>query len=324
MRVLHRNHFLRLGVYHPSMASAMRPTSAAFGSTFLNLEAIAASSAAMPKGQPVALLSLSVCLVFGSLILLAQAVPARAQSTATPDLSEVVVSLRCPASPCRFHQGEVIHLELYFTAAKAGYAVQDGRQVGDGLSLRSSGRESFTATPSDCVGDPLEGSTIMMNGSGIFGTPPLLAGEPFFPPFSVEINQWIRFGCTGKYQITARSTRCYWKANQAVAFQHPQALVSTPMDIEIVPADAEWQREELARILPELPSPGAPWSARATAAVRALAYLGSDDALREIRRRISDEPFTSDFRQQNYPYLLEWEMARLELLRHESRPPIRR
>jgi hypothetical protein len=98
-------------------------------------------------------------LVFGSLILLAQFVPVRAQSTASPDLSEVVLSLRCRASPCRFHQGEVIHLALDFTAAQAGYAVQDGRQVGDGLGLRSSGRESFTATPSDCVGDPLEGSS---------------------------------------------------------------------------------------------------------------------------------------------------------------------
>ena len=63
---------------------------------------------------------------------------------------------------------------------------------------------------------------------------------------------------------------------------------------------------------------------RATASVRALAYLGSDGALREIRKHISDEPFTSDLRQENYSYLLGWGTARLELLRHGSRPPIRR
>jgi hypothetical protein len=257
-------------------------------------------------------------LLLGFLILPAQFVPITAQGTATGESGEVVLSLRCPASPCRFRQGEVIHLELYFIASKAGYIVQDGRQVGDGLSVRDSGRESFTATPSDCVGDPLEGSTIAMNGSGIFGAPALVPGKAF--SVSVELNQWVRFGCPGKYQVTSRSTRVYWNAAASMAFQHPQTIVSTPMDIEIVPADTEWQKEQLARILPELPAPGAGFSARAKAAVRALGYLGSDDALREIRKRVPDGPFSFDFRQQNAFYLVDWEMARLELLRRTTSP----
>jgi hypothetical protein len=229
-----------------------------------------------------------------------------------------VLVIVCPTSPCRFRQGEVIRLEINFTAAKAGYGLNDGVQTGDGLALRQSGRDWFTAAPSDCVGDPLEGSTVGMNGSGISGTPPLLPGKPRSLP--VELNQWIRFGCPGKYQITAQSSRAFWGAYAAPASRRQLTLVSNPMDIEIVPADTQWQKEQLARILPELPAPGAEYSAFAKAAVRALGYLGSDDALREIRKRVSDGPFTYDFIKQNTWYVLEWEMARLELLRHKALP----
>ena len=98
-------------------------------------------------------------------------------------------------------------------------------------------------------------------------------------------------------------------------------LVSNPMDIEIVPADAEWQKEQLARVLAALPAPGAGYSVRAAAAVRALGYLGCDDALREIRRRVPENgPFPQDFMQQNEHYLLWWEVARLELRRHATVP----
>jgi hypothetical protein len=260
-------------------------------------------------------------LCIGSLILLALFVPIRAQGTGSPHLGEVVLALHCTNSPCRFRQGEVIHLKLSFTVSTTGYSVQDGLQVGDGLATRQSGREWFTATPGDCIADPLEGSTIGSVGPGIFGTPPLLPGRPF--SVLVELNQWIRFGCPGKYQLTAQSTRTYWKAEEAMAFQHPQAIVSQAMDIEIVPADAAWQQEQLARIIPELPSPGAAYSAQAKAAVRALGYLGSDDAMREIRKHISEAPLTQDFRQQNAFSLVEWEMARLELLRRAAAPPRR-
>jgi hypothetical protein len=48
------------------------------------------------------------------------------------------------------------------------------------------------------------------------------------------------------------------------------------IDIEIVVADAPWQKEQLARILRELPAPGARYPASAGAAVRALSYSGTD------------------------------------------------
>ena len=152
---------------------------------------------------------------------------------------------------------------------------------------------------------------VVMNGSGVFGTPPLIPGEPF--SVEIELNQWIRFGSPGNYQVTGRSSRVFRGAlGRAVH------LVSDPLAIQIIPADAQWQKEQLARILPELPKPGTRYSARAAAAVRALGYLGSDDALREIRQRVPENwPFPSEFYHQNIWYIVDWEMARLELLRHK-------
>jgi hypothetical protein len=243
-------------------------------------------------------------LILAALVLLAPAFPVGAQSPETPAPGEVLLALVCPVSPCRFRLGEVIQLSLSVTATKVGYSVE----AYDGLRERD--LESFTAAPSDGVSDPLEGIMFGMNPSGIFGTPPLVPGKPF--SVGVELNQWIRFGRPGKFQVSARSSRVF-----PGAFGVRFHLVSEPMDIEIVPADAEWQKEQLARVLADMPAPGAGYSVRAAAAVRALGYLGSDDALREIRKRVPENwPFPQDFMQQNAYYLLWWDVARLELRRH--------
>jgi hypothetical protein len=246
------------------------------------------------------------------LALLAPASIGSAQSATTTEVGDLALTLSCPTAACRFRQGEVIQLKFTFTATRTGY----GMHAADGLRQR--GLDSFTATPSNCVADPLEGSTVWINPSHIFGVPHLFPEEPF--SVTVELNQWVRIGCPGKYQISAQSSRVFRESGSPLE-ERQQRLVSKPIDIEIVVADAQWQKEQLARILPELPSPGAGYSAPAAAAVRALGYLGSDEALREIRTRISYAPFTSDFRNQNNSYLLDWEMARLELLRQAALLP---
>jgi len=45
-------------------------------------------------------------LYMGALVLLAPAASASAQSAATPAPGDVVLVLVCPATPCRFRQGE--------------------------------------------------------------------------------------------------------------------------------------------------------------------------------------------------------------------------
>jgi hypothetical protein len=246
--------------------------------------------------------------VLAVLVLLALVLPAGAQGPGTPAPGDVLLALVCPVSPCRFRLGEVIQLSLSVTATEVGYSVE----ARDGLRERD--LESFTAAPSDGVSDPLEGIGAVMNPSGIYSKLPLVPGKPF--SVGVELNQWIRFGRPGKFQVTARSSRVF-PGEYGVRFQ----IVSDPMDVEIVPADAQWQKEQLARILADLPAPGAGYSVRAAAAVRALGYLGSDDALREIQKRIPENwPFPRDFEQQNEHYLLWWEVSRLELRRHATVP----
>jgi hypothetical protein len=243
-------------------------------------------------------------LILVALVLLAPAFPAGAQGPETPAPGDVLLALVCPVSPCRFRLGGVIQLNLSVTATRLGYGVE----AYDGLRERD--LESFAAAPSDGASDPLEGMMVAMNPTGIVSTAPLAPGKPF--SVGVELNQWIRFGRPGKFQVTARSSRVF-PGEFGVRFH----IVSNPMDIEIVPADAEWQKEQLERVLAALPAPGAGYSVRAAAAVRALGYLRSDDALREIQKRLPEKwPFPQDFMQQNEHYLFGWYLARLELRRH--------
>ena len=58
------------------------------------------------------------------------------------------------------------------------------------------------------------------------------------------------------------------------------------MKVEIVAAEPEWQRQQLERIVRELPASLGPLTRSQKAAVRALTYLGSDEALGEIQKRL--------------------------------------
>ena len=103
--------------------------------------------------------------ILAALVLLAPAFPAGAQAPETPAPSEVLLTLVCPVSPCRFRLGEVIHLKLSVTATEAGYGVE----AFDGLRERD--LELFTAAPSDGVSDPLEGIMVAMNPSSFRSQP---------------------------------------------------------------------------------------------------------------------------------------------------------
>jgi hypothetical protein len=246
-----------------------------------------------------------------ALVLISPIVGVGAQNPATAAPGDILFELGCPRSPCRFQQGEVILLKLSFVAAGAGYSVKaDG-----GESLRQRGWETFTAQAQGGVGDPLEGSSVVPNSSGIFDTPRLIPRRPF--DVRAELNQWIRFGRPGTYRVTARTSRVF-RGDFQEAIKAPTYVESDPLDIEIVPADPGWQRAQLVAILAELPRPGAAYSANSSAAVRALSYLGSEDALVEIRKRLPDGLLSEEFVRENPSNVFGWEMARLELLRHPA------
>ena len=245
-----------------------------------------------------------------------------AQSAAPPIRPEVQMALRCPASPCRFRQGEVISIDLVFTAATSGYGVLLGYTERLIFEL-----DRFTVMPSEGASDPQKGCMVAMGvpGGAYSLTPKPLGSDGTPIVLSLELNQWIRFDKPGKYRVTARSSRARMIDPPVFPWLRSNGqidLVSSPVEVEIVPPDAEWQREQLARIRGQLPITAAAETESQRAAVRALAYLDTDDAMREIGKRIPGDawPYPADFVEQYSGYLIYWELARLELLRHVPGP----
>ncbi len=245
------------------------------------------------------------------LVAMAFATCAMGQKVKSPP-REVFAALDCFRSECRFQQGEVIRVRLSIWATAPGYTV-------DGIDgSRGRGREGFLAEPIGEVSDPLHGAMEVMTTVGPSSMLPLTPGNPF--QIQLELNHWLRFGLPGVYQVRVTSSRV---SRQGV-FGAGIRLTSDPLRIEITPPDPKWQKEQLARIIGDLPKPD-DWrrSTYSADAIRALAYLASssEDALREIRQRVTETRPLPQERSRLYEwYSVEWEMARLELLRHKSTP----
>jgi hypothetical protein len=99
----------------------------------------------------------------------------------------------------------------------------------------------------------------------------------------VELNQWIHFDKPRKYRVTASSSRACMIVLAAGEFPtwlppNQLDLTSNPIEVEIVAAEPEWQRSQLERIVGVLPADRSVWE---------LAYLETDEALQEIRKRLA-------------------------------------
>jgi hypothetical protein len=227
-------------------------------------------------------------IVYAALTALGSAAPLGAQSTAPSAVSNLRLAVACPASPCRFRQGEVIPLNLVFSADAPDY----------GVFITYPGRfaylhklDRFTAEPAEHAVDPTAASAQKFGVAGSFNPTPvnLIPGNPVNVP--VELNQWLHFSKPGKYWVTAFSSRaCACGELSGLRVWSPSNnvdLVSKPLEVEIVAATPDWQRRELARIVWALPDTLVSSTEAERAAVRALSYLETDEALQEIRKRLA-------------------------------------
>jgi len=213
------------------------------------------------------------------------------------------LELACAASKCRFRQGEVIAVDLTFRADLLGYGVMTG------YPARFEGEEDrFSVDPAEGVSDPVgdAASTWVEMGSWKVGLEYLdpLSGHGT-AKIRLEANQWLYFQKPGNYTIQAISKRL------CTSLRDCQELRSNPLEIQIVAADPEWQRREFDRIVRALPATLGPLTGSERATVWALTYLGTDEALREIEKRVAVDGSAMDF---------TWRFARLFLLERTARP----
>ena len=208
-----------------------------------------------------------------------------AQRSAPPD--DVRVELRCVKEPARFHMGEVIAIQLSFTAKAPRrrhlHPVSSSRNPDVG--------QRFLVTPREGTRDPLQtymASTPRWHGDYELGYQ-TLGPEP--ETVDMALNEWVRFDRPGKYSLKAIIPVAAEDGSTAHPGSATLELMSNEIGLEIEPPDPPWEKAELARLLPKLkdeprqtPRPG-----QDVDALTALSFLGTDDSLRELARRLQPD-----------------------------------
>ena len=209
--------------------------------------------------------------------------------------SESGPQLRVFVTKTKFRAGELIPLDLQFTSATS-----DRYQINLATYDRS-GRmsyEQFLLDPKEGTSDPLElyfNSAWGFLGGGLTGFK-LLSTSP--TSIHLDLNEWVRFDLPGTYRLTVISRR----VSDTRATDYPQnagiELKSNPIELQISAADAAWQQTELKHIVEALNRPsssvGDMRNDPREAARKGLRYLGSEEAARELAKRLRGDDDHAD------------------------------
>jgi hypothetical protein len=200
-------------------------------------------------------------------------------AAAPPDPS---LAISTKNNRAQFRRGEQIDVELRFeTNAPGRY-----RLLGSGVDrryVRQRQYESFTVEPADGAVDPLGDSGTLI-GQGMFAgmSQQVLGTAPVTVPGIV--NDWISFRRSGRYRLKAESERLFVQDQQ----DKRTPLQSNSIEIEIVPAEPEWQKQELDHAMAVLESAarghGSAGRDSALRAARTLRYLETRQAVAPLAR----------------------------------------
>jgi hypothetical protein len=106
----------------------------------------------------------------------------------------------------------------------------------------------------------------------------------------VVLNQWVAFDQPGKYRL--RVAHVPYSDQTAGT---PAEVSSNPIELEILPSDEAWQNAELQRLLRKLTDAEAAGAVADFApAASGLRYLGTEEAAREMARRIRNGNLSAD------------------------------
>ena len=204
--------------------------------------------------------------------------------------------LHLSVSKKEFRGGEVIPLDLSFTSS-----TPERYQVSL-ASYDRSGRMShdqFLVEPREGTSDPVE---LYFNSAwgflcgGLFSIK-VLSKSPI--TIHLDLNEWVRFDRPGVYRLTVVSHR----VSDTQASNYPQnagiVLKSNPVELHIISADSAWQHNEFKRIVAALSQTGLSGGDMGNdpkqTARKALRYLGTEEAAREMARRLRGEDNQADW-----------------------------
>jgi hypothetical protein len=165
----------------------------------------------------------------------------------------VSVELRTKTGRAEFHVGEVILVDLLFVASTPNTYERNG-----GIALPESHPmpDTFLVEPPEGWADPLgdyrkalfkamHSGHFPMSGS-ILSAKHVLGAEPYV--LSLILNDYVRFSRPGRYVLQVQDSGV-----TSVTTQHGViALTSNQLELVILPADSEWQQNQLRETLSSL------------------------------------------------------------------------
>jgi len=203
-----------------------------------------------------------------------------------PDLH---LQLQVQGGSRRFHQGEIIRLDLGFSSTIPQ------RYRLDTAGYDRSGRlhlEEFHLAPAVGVVDPLWEYFTQYLGRFVGGhhQVPLLTETPAV--LTLDLNEWARFDRPGTYRLYVTSHRVAdLGSSPGVGFSagEPVPVSSNVVELTIDDADARWSSQVLADAIRAIDT-GSP--RQRADGCRKLRFLGSPAAAREMARRYDENDRT--------------------------------
>src|SRR5215472_7615047 len=201
------------------------------------------------------------------------------------------VQLRVSTSSSEFYLGDGIPLDLAF-----GSMVPKRYQINLARYDRS-GRMGYE--PKDATRDPLY---LYFNSIAGFVRGGLTKFEFLAPSPTVlhlKLNEWVSFDHQGIYRIQVVSHRVRDSTKNSQPCGESVELKSNWIELRIVAPEPSWQQQTLAAIRQALDTgkplnPNVPDEPKRTALTR-LRYLGTEEAARELARRLRGEDNNADF-----------------------------
>jgi hypothetical protein len=216
--------------------------------------------------------------------------PADSNSVLGPELKLTTTSTR-------FRIGELIPLQLTFTSVSPNqFQINMARYDRSGRM----NYEQFVTEPKEGTTDPLRlyfNSITGFIGGGLTSFKSLSMSPT---TIELELNEWVMFRLPGKYQLSVISHRVT-DTTAGNTFRSGVEVKSNTIELEIDSPDDAWQKDELRRILEVLNQDGQSAKQPSNAsdakqtALKALRYLGTEAAARELARRLRGDDTNADF-----------------------------
>lgn len=199
-----------------------------------------------------------------------------AQQSKPPGVS---FTLRLKDGKSKFRQGEIITIEMLFASSLPDTYRIDARTYDRSGHLEA---DTYQVEPEVGVTEPLfdylQSGMFSSSMGGLVPMPPTLQSNPYI--IAQDLNEFVRFDRPGTYRLYVSNNRIGGlDPNSRHRVTEQFRATSNAIEIEILPADRDWQKQKLQEAIAIIDG-GKQMDRRA--GCRMLRFLNSEDAEAEM------------------------------------------